>query len=63
MDQWEFDVFHSSHDELKQGVTEARWTRVLVSRREFPSFHEAAQTAALMGLARGEYVTKVMVCL
>lgn len=57
---WEFDVLHSSHDELKQGLVDVRRTRVLVSREAYPTAAEAEQVAYLMGAARGEYPTSIL---
>lgn len=56
---WDIDVIHSSHEEMKQGRTDARLSRVILSKEHHPDPLEAEQTAALMGIARGEYVTGV----
>jgi hypothetical protein len=50
-DTWEFDVFTSPHDDVKRGVTVRRWSRVLVSRDEFPDSRVASQVAACMAVA------------
>lgn len=57
---WEFDVLHSTHDEMRQGKVDVRRTRVLISKKHYPDSSEAEQAAYLMGAARGEYPTRVM---
>lgn len=57
---WEFDVLHSTHDEMKQGKVDVRRSRVLISKEHYPNHVDAAATAYLMGHARGEYPTSVL---
>ncbi len=56
---WDFDVMQSTHDEMKEGKTEPRRTRVVLSKEAFPDALEAEQVAALMPIARGQYTTRV----
>lgn len=58
-EHWTFQVDHSTHDDLKEGVTSKQQTRVVLSKKEFPNPSEAEQTAYLMGHARGTYPTRV----
>jgi hypothetical protein len=51
------DVTVSSHDELKRGVVERAWLRVLISADEVHSDQEAVLLAAQMAHATEGYVT------
>jgi hypothetical protein len=50
---WDFDVMNSSHDELKEGKTEPRRTRVVVSKEYHPDALDAELLATQMVAARG----------
>ena len=56
---WALQVDHSSHEDLQRGRTVTGTTRVMLSREEFPDPVKAKETAALMSLSRGHYVTGV----
>ena len=59
---WEFDVSTSEHDDVKAGRLERVWSRVVVSREEFPTFGMAAETAACLAVAvHGGMPTNVLV--
>jgi hypothetical protein len=59
---WEFDVSTATHDDLKKGVLERVWSRVVMSREEFPTFGDAASTAAnLAACVHGGMPTNVLV--
>lgn len=59
---WSFDVFTSPHDDVKQGVLERVWSRVNVSRVDYPSWVTAYAVAAEMAVAiHGGMPTKVLV--
>jgi hypothetical protein len=51
MRAWEFDVFTSDHDAVKDGVLVQVWSRVVVSRSEYPKFEDAYATAACLAVA------------
>lgn len=57
-DKWTVEVDHSSHDDLKEGRTMTSRSKVVLSREHYPDPAEAEHVAALMGLARGTYVTR-----
>lgn len=62
MEPWEFDVFTSPHDDVKEGRLCRVWSRVLVSREEFPTYGIAAETAACLAVAvHGGMPTSVLV--
>lgn len=51
---WEFDVFTVLHDDLKDfGLAKAPtvWSRVVLSKDEFPAHHLAQDTAACLAVA------------
>jgi hypothetical protein len=48
-DVWAFDVATSDPDAVRSGTLVQRWSRVLVSRREYADWRVAADVAA--GLA------------
>lgn len=53
---WEFDVFYTTHDLLRYGITEAARSRVEVAA---PDFLEAQRLACWMVICRaGWYVTR-----
>lgn len=59
---WRFDVFTSSHDAVKDGELEQVWSRVVLSRTEWPVFEHAYATAACLAVAvHGGMPTRVMV--
>lgn len=59
---WEFDVFTSGHDYVKYGLLEQYWSRVLISKEEFPVFEHAYEVAANLAVAvHGGMPTKVLV--
>lgn len=51
---WAFDVSFSTHDLLKEGITEWRWRRVVVWEENFT---EARLIACQMVIALGFYAT------
>jgi hypothetical protein len=50
MSFWEFDVFTASHDSVKEGTLVETWSRVLVSKDEFPSSASASEVAGCMAV-------------
>lgn len=54
MEVFSFDVSFSTHDLLKEGITEWRWRRVVVAA---PDFTEARLIACQMVIALGWYAT------
>lgn len=56
---WALQVDHSSHDDLKEGITARQQTHVILSREDFPEPGDAESAAYLMGHARGTYPTRV----
>lgn len=48
---WRFDVFTSPHDDVKRGILDRVWSRVNVSRVEYPSWVDAYAVAAEMAVA------------
>lgn len=56
---WALAVEHSSHDDLKRGITARQTTHVLLSKEEYPDPMQAEQAAYLLGRARGTYPTRV----
>jgi alpha-D-ribose 1-methylphosphonate 5-triphosphate diphosphatase PhnM len=51
MEQYEFDVFTASHDQVKAGITKAVRSRIVLSASEFPTYSLAADTAACLAVA------------
>ena len=54
MEVFSFDVSFSTHDLLKEGITEWRWRRVVVAAKDFT---EARLIACQMVIALGWYAT------
>lgn len=50
-ENWIFDVFIASHDDLKAGVLARRWSTVVISRKEFPDSVAASEAAACLAVA------------
>lgn len=45
---WTFDVATSDHDAVKQGIIVQRWSRVHISREEFPDWWDAYPLAGVI---------------
>ncbi len=57
MEEYEFDVFYTTHDLMRHGITEAARSRVSVLAE---SYWRAWETAAWMVICRsGFYVTRI----
>lgn len=48
---WTFDVATSPHDDVKRGILVRRWSRVHISRDDFPDWRQAAPVAGCMAVA------------
>lgn len=48
---WTFDVSTSPHDDVKEGILVRRWSRVTVSRDDFPTWTRGAEVAACLAVA------------
>lgn len=60
-DQWDFDVFHATHEEVQAGNHAARRATLTLSKKAFPSWLDASETAAAWVAERhGTMPTKVM---
>lgn len=58
---WEFDVFTSDHDAVKEGNLEQIWSRVLISEEEYPNWVVAYEVAACLAVAvHGGMPTRVL---
>lgn len=51
MEHYEFDVFTSPHDDVKEGRLERVRSRVLISRDDYPSYAAAYDVAACLAVA------------
>lgn len=60
-DVYEFDVFTSPHEDVKKGVIRKTRSRVLISRKDFPSYPTAVEVAANLAVAiHGGMPTEVL---
>ena len=48
---WTFDVASSDHDAVKRGIIVQRWSRVHISRDDFPVWQDAASLAGVLAVS------------